>query len=240
MHSFREGLNHWSMDLDAAPLPLLYNSRHERLWKNKYKIKLMPNFSTHILQTININAHLTHTSNMKAACKPHRHCKHTLSMHSSRGGLNHWSMDLDAAPLPLLFHSCREFWEKINTYTIKLMPYFCRHTHRKLTTCMQHAHFTHTPNMHSACKPHTHFKHALSMPYDGHTHTTSEINVRIHAPQCRGCEHACMHLCGCVGVACMHAAFDMPICMVCKHPAYIHAGRGRVLCQCLLQNCPTL
>jgi hypothetical protein len=100
---------------------------------------------------------------------------------------------------------------------------------------MQHAHFMHTPNMYAACNPHTHFKHALSMPYDGHTHTTSTMNVRcIHAPQCRGCEHAACILCGCVGVACMHAVSDMPICMVCNHPAYIHAEKGRVLCQSLI------
>jgi N-acetylglutamate synthase-like GNAT family acetyltransferase len=39
--------------------------------------------------------------------------------------------------------------------------------------------------------------------------------------------HACI-LCGCVGVACMHAVCGMPVYTVCKHPAYIHAGRGRV------------
>jgi hypothetical protein len=73
-----------------------------------------------------------------------------------------------------------------------LMPYVCRHTHCKLTTYMQHAHFTHTQTC-TLQAIHTHTSITLSACCMMVTHTTSTMNVRIHAPQCRGCEHACMH-----------------------------------------------
>ncbi len=113
------------------------------LWKNKYTIKLMPNFSTHILQTININAHFNQISYIYAAFKPHRHCKHTFWMHSSQGDLNHWSMDLDEALLPILYNSRHEYRRK-NKYTIKLIPNFSTNT---LQTININAHLTHTSNM---------------------------------------------------------------------------------------------
>ncbi len=69
------------------------------------------------------------------------------------------------------------------------LPTHTLQTNNIHAACTLHAH----PNMYAASNPHTHFNHALSMLYDGHTHTTSTMNVRIHAPQCRGCEHACMH-----------------------------------------------
>jgi hypothetical protein len=112
-------------------------------------------------------------------------------------------MDLDAAPLPLLCRSCHEYPRK-DKYTIKLMPYFSRRAHHKVTTCMQCAHFTHTPNMYTACNSHTHCKHDLSMLYDGRTHTTSIMNICVHAPQRRGYEHACTHFV-CMRGCSMHA-----------------------------------
>ncbi len=120
------GLNHRSMDLDAAPLPLLYNSWHEYQKKKNIQLNLCLT-SAHIYCTANyqlqctFNASLNHVSCMQT--------KQTLQAHSScssQGGLNHWSMDIDAAPLPLLYNSRHEQWRK-NINTIKLMPNFSTH-----------------------------------------------------------------------------------------------------------------
>jgi hypothetical protein len=158
-------------------------------------------------------------------------------MHSFRGGFNHWSMDFDAALLPLL---CQSHCEDI--YTINLMPYFSWHTHCKLTTYMQHEHFTHTSNMYAAHKPHTHCMHALSMPYDGHTHTTSTMNIRVHAPQRRGCEHACMHVVWMRGCS-MHACNVRHACLYGVQASSIYScweGEVIVLVPYLLQICSTI
>ncbi len=89
------------------------------------------------------------------------------------------------------------------------MPYVCRHTHRKLTTYMQHAHFTHT----QTCTLHA-----------SHTHTTSTMNVCIHAPQCRGCEHACMHFMWMRG--CMQCAICLFVWCVSIQQIFMLGGGG--------------
>jgi hypothetical protein len=92
---------------------------------------------------------------------------------------------------------------------------------------------THACNMHTSCTPqictlhasHTH-THALLMSYDGRTHTlqAQSMYVYMHPSGESVSMHACM-LFGCMGVACMHSVCGMPICMVCKDPAYIHTDK---------------
>jgi hypothetical protein len=126
----------------------------------------------------------------------------------------------------------------------------------QLNFCLTSAtHTLQTNNMHAACTLHahakhlccmqatqTHRKHALSMPYDGCTHTTNTMNICIHAPQGRWCEHACMHDVWMRGCS-MHACSVRHACSYGVQASSLYScweGEGIVLVPYLLQNCPTI